>query len=74
MKEKLYYIKETVEGYKVKDLTWKPLDNIIVGMVKCPFANPKLHDGYICMQWKSNGTPTYKNRDRTDLTIKIELI
>jgi len=62
---------ETIEGYKVKNLTWKPVDNIIVGLVKYPYADPKLRDGWICVQWKRNGTPTYRNCDRKDLTLKM---
>lgn len=72
MIDKLLYIRETVEGYEVKNLTFKPLDNIIVGLVRCPYANPKLYDGYVCFQWRPNGSPTYRNRDRTDLALKIK--
>ena len=36
MKEILEAIKETKTGLEVKDLRWLPVDNIIVGMCKCP--------------------------------------
>jgi hypothetical protein len=71
MEEKLTLIKQTVEGYPVKNLTWKPLDNIIIGQVKYPYANPNLHDGYITVQWRRNGTPTHRNVDRMDLKLLI---
>ena len=48
MEEFIKDIKETTKGYPVKNLKWNQLDNIIVGMVKCPiFGNDKLHEGYI---------------------------
>lgn len=64
-------ITETMTGYPIKDLRWLPIDNIYVGLVKCPYANPNLREGWVAMQWKKNGTPTYKNKERKDLTLKI---
>jgi hypothetical protein len=73
MQETLKQITETVEGYPVKDLKWNVLDNIIVGMVKEPYSNPKLHEGYVCVQWKPNGYATNKNKGRQDLYLKMPI-
>lgn len=72
MEERLKSITETVYGYKVKNLRWLPMDNIIVGLVKCPLiGNPKLHDGYISNKWRANGT-NIKERFRNDLNLKMK--
>ncbi len=66
-------ITETVDGYPVKDLRWLPVDNIIVGLVKCPiWGNDKLHDGFVSCKWRKNGA-CVKDKDRKDLKLKIEL-
>ena len=73
MIEKLTEITETVNGYEVKELKYNPLDNIIVGMVKVPFANPKVFDGYECVQYRTNGKPTNRNKGRQDLILKMPI-
>lgn len=73
METTLKEIKETVEGYEVKDLKWNELDNIIVGMVKEPYSNPKVHEGFVCVQWKRNGSPTNRNKGRKDLYLKMPI-
>jgi hypothetical protein len=73
MIDNLINIQETIEGYEVKDLKWNPMDNIIVGMVKEPYSNPKVHDGFVCVQWKRNGKPTNRNRGRVDLILKLPI-
>lgn len=63
----------TIEGYPVKDLRWKPLDNIIVGLVKCPITGrDNLNDGYVSCTWKKNGSVTLKfgGYNRKDLYLK----
>ena len=66
-------ITETVEGYPVKGLRWLPVDNIIVGLVKCPiWGNDKLHNGFVSCKWRKNGA-CVKDKDRKDLKLKIEL-
>ena len=66
-------ITETITGYLVKDLKWNARDNIYVGLVKCPIlGSNKLHEGYICCQWKRNGLPTNRFKGKKDLTLKIE--
>jgi hypothetical protein len=65
-------ITETVEGYPVKNLKWNSLDNIIVGMVKCPvIGRINLHEGYIVCQWRKNGTATNRYKGREDLKLKF---
>jgi hypothetical protein len=65
-------IKETIEGYPVKNLKWNQLDNILVGMVQCPlFGRDNLHDGYIVCQWRKNGSATNRFKGREDLKLKI---
>jgi hypothetical protein len=72
MEEKIKHITETIKGYKVKDLRWLPMDNIIVGLVKDPiWGNPKLHDGYVSCKWRKNGA-CVKEKERTDLTLKMD--
>ena len=72
MEEFIKDIKETTKGYPVKNLKWNQLDNIIVGMVKCPiFGNDKLHEGYIVAQWRKNGSATNRFKGREDLKLKL---
>jgi len=70
--ENLNKITQTVEGYPVKDLRWLPVDNIIIGLVKCPiWGKPTLHDGYVSCKWRKNGL-NVRDKERKDLTLKIE--
>jgi hypothetical protein len=72
MEEFIKDIKETVEGYPVKNLKWNALDNILVGMVKCPlFGRDNLHEGYIVVQWRKNGSATNRFKGREDLKLKL---
>ena len=65
-------ITETVEGYEVKNLKWNTVDNIIVGMVKCPImGRAELHDGFIIVQWRKNGCATNRFKGREDLKLNI---
>lgn len=71
-KDELIKITETVEGYAVKNLAWRPTDNIITGLVQCPtLGNPNLHDGYVSGAWRKNGTPVNKIKGMSELTLKI---
>jgi hypothetical protein len=66
-------ITETIEGYHVKDLRWLSRDNIIVGLVKCPYLGvPNLFEGYTSGMWKRNGIPTNKIRGHEHLTLKMK--
>lgn len=68
----LKQITQTVEGYPVKDLRWLPLDNIIVGLVKCPYmGKPTLNEGYVSGMWKRNGSPTNKIKGFDHLYLDI---
>jgi hypothetical protein len=70
--EDLNKITQTIEGDEVKNLIFKPLDNIIVGLVKCPILGKlHLHNGFISGQWLANGTPTNRIKGRKDLRLKI---
>ena len=65
-------IKMTNGGYLVKDLRYKSITNIIVGLVRDPiFGKEWLHDGYISIQWNRNGFPININKGRKDLKISI---
>lgn len=68
-------IKETIAGYPVKDLRWNPVDSIYIGLVKCPiWGRLSLHDGYIAVTWRKNGTLTnkYGGSTRKDLYLKLD--
>lgn len=67
-------ITHTVEGYEVKDLVWKPTDNIIRGLVKDPVTGrDTFNDGFVVTTWRKNGatTPKYGGAERKDLYLKI---
>lgn len=65
-------ITHTIDGYCVKQLKYNKRDNILVGLVKCPIiGNDKFNDGFICAQWRTNGSPTNTFRNRRDLFLKI---
>lgn len=65
-------ITETVEGYSVKNLSYKKNDRIITGQVKDPVnLFPHLHDGYVSVVYNVNGYPIKINKGRKDLIIKI---
>jgi hypothetical protein len=68
--EHLKTITQTAEGYEVKDLVWKPTDNIIRGLVKCPVTGrDNFNNGFVVATWRKNGTLTlkYGGASRTDL-------
>lgn len=68
----LKQITQTVEGHPVRDLRWLPLDNIIVGLVKCPYmGKPTLNEGYVSGMWKRNGCPTNKIKGFDHLYLDI---
>lgn len=72
--EQIKNITHTVEGYEVKDLVWKPVDNIIRGLVKCPASvSTKGQDGFVVATWRKNGTLTakYGGTGRPDLYLKM---
>lgn len=72
MTEQLKNITHTQGGYEVKDLKYKPLDNIIVGLVKDPqYGKPELYNGFICVQWTPQGKPLKINKGRTELNLTI---
>ena len=67
-------IVETVEGYEVKELRYKKVDNILVGRVKCPvLGRENLHNGFVSCCWRVNGTlhHRYGGTTRPDLYLKI---
>jgi len=70
--EELSKIKETVEFFEVKDLRYLPMDNIIVGLVKCPiWGNPKIHEGFVSVQWTKYGKPIKGAKGRKDLILNL---
>lgn len=72
MTEFIENIKETVEGYPVKNLKWNQMDNIIVGQVKCPvLGRETFNEGFIVCQWRLNGWATNKFKGRKDLKLKL---
>jgi hypothetical protein len=70
--DELKQITQTIEGYPVKNLRWLPLDNIIVGLVKCPYlGKPSFNEGYVSGMWKRNGSPTNKIKGFDHLYLDI---
>ena len=69
-------ITHTIEGYKVKDLVWRPVDNIYVGLVQDPQTGREdLHDGYVSATWRKNGTWVNKSLPkRKDLKLNLDAI
>lgn len=64
-------ITHTVEGYEVKSLRFIKMDNVIVGLVKCPiWGRDNLHNGFVSCKWRKNGS-NLKDKGRTDLNIKL---
>lgn len=73
--EDLNKITETIEGYPVKALRWLKRDNIIVGLVKCPFVGKaNINEGFISCAWRKNGFTTNKMKGREDLNLQINLV
>ena len=65
-------ITQTIEGYEVKDLRWLPVDNIIVGLVKCPiWGRPNLYEGFVSVQWTRQGKPIKGAKGRKDLILNL---
>jgi len=74
LQERIKKITHTTEGYEVKNLVWKPLDNIIQGFVKCPArGRENFNDGFVVATWRKNGSLTekYGGANRTDLYLII---
>lgn len=74
MEEIIKHITKTVEGYPVKELRWKPLDNIIRGKVLCPiWSKENVNEGYTTVCWRKNGTLTqrYGGNTRKDLYLDM---
>jgi hypothetical protein len=70
--EQLLAITSTIEGIPVKNLAWRPTDNIITGLVQCPtLGNPNLHDGYVSGAWRKNGTPTNRIKGMSELKLNL---
>jgi hypothetical protein len=64
-------ITHTIEGYEVKSLRFIKMDNVIVGLVKCPiWGKDTLHNGFVSCKWRKNGS-NLKDKNRTDLNIKL---
>ena len=75
MENILEKINNTIGGYEVKGLRYKPLDRLIVGFVKCPiWGKPTHNNGYVSVVWRRNGNvlERYGGKDRNDLNLKIE--
>jgi len=69
----LELITETIDGYEVKNLRYKKIDNILVGLVKCPICGREnFNDGFVSGQWRTNGSPINAIEGRTYLKLKIE--
>jgi len=69
-------ITHTKNGYPVKGLRFKKLDNIYVGFVQDPiWGKPTLNDGYVTCVWNKKGKviERYGGKKRTDLEIDIIL-
>lgn len=62
-------ITHTLEGYEVKSLRFLPVDNIIVGLVKCPIWG-KPHRPFASCKWRKNGF-NLVDKERKDLTLNM---
>ena len=65
-------IEQTIEGYKVKNLKFDPVANIIVGLVLDPVCGrPELRQGWVSCCWTTRGKPTKKfgGINRPDLNL-----
>jgi len=70
--EELDKITETINGYPVKNLSYKKNARLITGQVKDPInLFPHLHDGYVGASWNVNGYPQKLNKGRNDLRLKM---
>ncbi len=70
----LNLITETIEGIEVKDLVWKPIDNIIRGLVKDPvMGRDSFNNGFVAVTWRRTGslTKSYGGDKRKDLYLKM---
>ena len=67
-KEELSLITQTIEGHKVKDLRWLPIDNIITGLVECPILKKTISG-----QWRRNGVPTNTIKGRSELKLEMSI-
>jgi hypothetical protein len=71
-KEKLAAITHTEEGYEVKNLNYKKIDNIITGQVKDPYTLfPHLYEGWSSCVWNTSGFAEKLNKGRKDLKLKM---
>lgn len=66
--EYLDTINETATGQKVKNLRWLRVDNIITGLVECPYSNK-----FISGQWRRSGIPTNTIKGREEFKLNIDL-
>ncbi len=74
LNEAISKLTHTVEGYEVKELVWKPTDNIIRGLVKCPVTGrDTLYNGFVVATWRKNGSVTikYGGKERPDLYLPL---
>jgi hypothetical protein len=70
--ENLERITKTKEGHEVKNLRFKTLDNIIVGLVKDPiFGKENLHEGFVSCQWTKYGKPIRNNKGREEFILEL---
>lgn len=73
--EKILKITETVEGVQVKDLKYKPVDNILVGFAKDLITGQANKDYWVTCCWRLNGalTPSYGGSSRRDLYLDTNI-
>lgn len=72
MEERLVNITQTIKGYEVKNLKFNLRDDIIIGQVKDPITGrEELHNGFVTVQWRRNGTATNRWKGRDDLKITL---
>jgi hypothetical protein len=67
--EKILKITETVDGIQVKELRFKPVDNIIIGFARDMITGQPNKDYWVTCCWRLNGTltPNYGGNSRRDL-------
>jgi hypothetical protein len=67
----LEHITETIEGYEVKNLRYKAVDNILVGLVKDKDYGKESNNYFVSCVWTRQGKPIKLNKGRTELILKI---
>ena len=75
-KEKIALIKQTIDGSQVKDLKYKSVDNLIIGLVRDTLTGQPNRDYWVRCCWRPNGSviARYGGNSRKELYLDLENI